>query len=348
MNPGLRARLARAVAGLAVAALLLAGAGAALRKADDHARRDLDEQLLYLPNEKLLTHFTGGMSSIIANMLWLHCIQYTAKELHGARAFEWLRHMVYTVVRLDPNFVGAYRYGAVFLAMLKADDDAGIELLRQGIRENPWAWELPYELGMIWLLNRHTHPASEEIASHYFAMSVATGRAPDFVKELTLSLQEKHDLRDIERDMWLSLAHSEDGIMRDLAERRLIELTLRETAEALSEAVRIYRTHTGRAPESLQALVEQGLISHIPEDPLGGRFLMDDSGEVLNTTLLDARADRMRNQIRNALGVYQRRHGNWPESLEALAEAGFLFEAPEHPNPEREWRYDPASGELQD
>ena len=41
-----------------------------------------DEELLYLPNENLLNHFTAGLSSVVADLLWLRTIHYTVKEFH--------------------------------------------------------------------------------------------------------------------------------------------------------------------------------------------------------------------------------------------------------------------------
>lgn len=106
--------------------------------------QNLDEQLLYLPNEKLLRHFAGGMDSIVADLLWLRCIQYTALHFKTDRKFTWLRLMCGVITRLDPYFAPVYRHGGMFLAALDANDDAGLQLLHSGIEKNPDAWELPY------------------------------------------------------------------------------------------------------------------------------------------------------------------------------------------------------------
>jgi len=187
----------------------------------------VDDELLYLPNEKLLTHFTGGMSSIIANMLWLRCVRYIAEEAKGARNFEWLEEMLHTVVRLDPYFVDAYRFGGLFLAALKAEDDAGLALLHKGIKQNPNAWELPYECAMIYLLNRRDHPHASIRAAHYLAMSAATGEAPPFVADVASKLQSEHNLVEIEFEMWARMAQSNDAFLRELAETKLQELQQR-------------------------------------------------------------------------------------------------------------------------
>ena len=101
---------------------------------DASRQTGFDEELLYLPNEKLLNHFTGGLDSVVADLLWLQCIQYTAEEFKGDHKYVWLNHMTDTITRLDPYFVDVYRYGGVFLAALKADNDASVNLMKRGMR----------------------------------------------------------------------------------------------------------------------------------------------------------------------------------------------------------------------
>ncbi len=43
----------------------------------------LEEELLYLPNDKLLSHFTAGLDSVVADVLWLRTIQYAVMEFHN-------------------------------------------------------------------------------------------------------------------------------------------------------------------------------------------------------------------------------------------------------------------------
>jgi len=212
---------------LAALVLVLFAASVLAQQGANRHRADIDTELLYLPNEKLMTHFTGGMSSIIANLLWLRCVSYIAEEARGARNFEWLEQMLRTVVRLDPHFVDVYRYGGLFLAALKAEDDAGLALLHEGIKRNPHAWELPYECAMIYLLNRRDHPESRTRAARYLAMSAATGNAPPHVAEVAAKLYGDHDLLEIEFDMWARMAQSDDAFLRELAESKLRELQQR-------------------------------------------------------------------------------------------------------------------------
>jgi hypothetical protein len=318
----------------------------AMDKSRDEA---FDEELLYLPNEHLLTHFTGGMNTIVADLLWLRCIQYTAEHFRGDGKFVWLDHMCRTITDLDPNFVPVYRFGGIFLAALKADDDASIELLRKGIANNPEAWELSYEAAMIYLLNRRDRPESPAMAAQYLAMSVETGEAPEFVMTLAESLSTQHDLGAVERQMWANLAEGDDKFMSDLAQRKLIELQIREQVALLNEAMTRYADRHGTPAATLDELITGGILSEMPQqpDPLGGRYVIDGAGDVQNTTLLDAAVDRRLNRIRADLRLFQREYGHWPETLDEVVEREIAGFVPPHPYDDRTWSYDPATGEVE-
>ena len=341
-------RLRRPLIGLLCIVVGLLCTSTAQRRVDDVRERAeaAGEELLYLPNEKLLVHFTGGMDSVIADLLWIRCIQYTAEHFKGDGEYLWLYHMCSVATRLDPHFMPVYRYGAIFLSSLKADDDASLKLLHRGMEHCPHDWELPYEAAMIYLLGRRDHPGSHERAAHYLAMAVETGSAPAFVVEVASSLQSQYNLTEIERRMWEATLESGDDLLRDLAERKLAELALGETCGKLDEAVAEYRKRTGRSPSSLGDLVRDRVVVALPEDPLGGRYFLDADGVVQNTTLLDSRAARSLKNLRRALDVFRRKVGRWPSALDELITEGVMGEIARHPYAGRTWQYDPETGEI--
>lgn len=329
-----------------VVVALLAFVVMAQHRIDARRGGPLEDEARYLPNEKLLSHFTGGMGSIVADMVWLKCLLYTGKHYRGDRDFTWLHHMCETVVRLDPHFVPAFRYGGIFLAALNVDDDAGMALLKQGMVHNPEAWQLPYEVAMIYLLDRRDQPDSTTQAARYLAMAVETGNAPEFVVEVATSLQIQYDLVEIERTMWENSLKSDDRFLRELAERKLQELSLREACTELNKAVGMFNERHGRMPKTINDLVEGKILASAPTDPLGGTFFIGPDGEVLNTTLLDEQTSRVLNRIRNSIRSFQRENGRWPKSLEELIDAGIRKEIPPHPHAGRSWQYDPMTGDV--
>jgi len=327
-------------------ALAFAGIVTAQRQIDGMKQKAFYDELLYLPNEKLLNHFTAGMSSIIADFLWIRCVHYTAQHFKGDGKFTWLNHMCNMITRLDPYFAAVYRYGGIFLAALKADDDAGIDLLKRGMVRNPDAWELPYEIAMTYLLNRGDQPDSPIHAARYLAMAVETGKAPAFVADVASSLQGAHNLTDIERAMWEKTRTSEDPFLRDLAQRKLVELDLRGTCAALDRAIQAYTARFNRPPRTLEDLVAGRVIDPIPADPFGGTFFIDSTGAAQNTTVLDSRVERTRNALRTAINAYNKTQGRWLASLQDLVTAHIMDALPPHPYTNRTWQYDPGTGEI--
>ncbi|HDP35730.1 MAG TPA: hypothetical protein ENN29_11555 [Candidatus Hydrogenedentes bacterium] len=341
------ARGRKIVAALLVVMFCYAATIGALVAVDSTRTTEGMDEILYLPNEKLLAYFTAGLNTVIADLLWLHCIQYTALENRGQRHFTWLEHMLFTATRLDPYFTEVYRYGAMFLAALRADPEASLRLAQAGIKVNPYAWQLPYEAAMVFLLNKREESDSRYFATQYLSMSAATGRAPGGVVNLAAKLQDEFDLTEFEKDLWYEMLESEDKFIRELAERKLIEIELRSVCRILNERLDMFAQRTGRRASSFEELIDAGLIAAVPEDPLGGHFFIGEDGSAYNTSLLDDMIIRAKNVLITNVKFYQERYGVWPDSLETLTDAGLLEEIPAHPWPGKQWQYDPGTGEVE-
>lgn len=306
-------------------------------------QRTSSKELLYLPNEKLLRYFTAGLDTIVADLLWIHCLLYVGSEIHGDYKFEWLEKMLNAVVQLDPYFREVYRFGSIFLSSLRADSDAALNLLHRGIYYRPETWDLPYEAGMIYLLNRANQPNSKKLAGYYFAMSAATGKAPQFIVDLAEKLNYEHDLIEIERDMWSKLLNSEDKLLRDLAERKMIQVEIKQICRELTKRLKQYVSQYNKFPEGLEEL---GLAKESIIDPLGGKFFITKSGKVENTTILDEQLERNRHLIENGIKTFYERFGRYPSTLQELIEKHVMTFIPEQPYENREWDYNPNIGTL--
>ena len=336
-----------------VVAPLVLGVGlsclSGLQRQIDGAREEAvgQDELLYLPNEKLLDHFTCGFSSVIADVLWLRCIQYTVSEFHNPeRKFTWLEHMCQTIARLDPHFVGAYQYGGMLLAAIDADE-AGLKLLRQGLVNRPDTWELPFETAKIYVLNRRDEPGSPAMASYYLALAGRDSDHPEYFLEWAQAIQLRHNLAEDGRRIWEGLlATTSDGFMRELAERKLQELNLHEAVDTLNRISEEYEKRVGRKATRFEDFEAAGLITGHPTDPLGGEFLLDADGRVRNTTLMDMSVDRRLRKLRAAVAAFEKDTGRWPTTLEELAPSDLLKSVPDHPYPGRQWDYEPATGKI--
>jgi tetratricopeptide (TPR) repeat protein len=319
------------------------------RKLDDGEDSSvLDEELLYLPNERLLVHFTAGLHSVVADVLWLRCVQYTAKEFHSQEhKFTWLEHMTQTITRLDPYFADVYRYGGTLLAAIGAPRPA-LNLLREGVRNRPDRWELPYEIANVYILNLREEEGAATAASYY--LSMAAERNPehrDFLMQWAYRIQVKENLQEEGKRVWQTmLATSGSRMMRELAARKLSLLEVTEIVELLNTASESYEEQEGRPPRSLRDLAEAGLVQGRPPDPLGGQYFVGPEGEVYSTTLLDDdKAERLR-VIQRAVDGYVDEFGSPPDRLQDVIDQGFIKGLPPHPYPSRTWQYDPETGAV--
>ena len=335
----------RAIA-LACALAIFFGAVGAQMQVNKAREADQGEEILFLPNQKLLNHFTGGLNNIVADLLWIRCIGYIATQSKGERNFNWLNQMLNTVVQLDPYFGDVYRHGGMFLAALKADDDAGIDLLERGIVANPHNYQLPYELAMIFLLNRKDEPGSEERATYYLSMAAAMDGCPKFIVNLADELHGRYNLEDVEVAMWQRMAHNDDKLLRELGERKLLEIEIRDYTKQLNDAVLTFHQKTGRFPQSLEELAGAQIIPVAINDKLGGSFFLGEDGVIRNTTLLDEAVKSALKMLEGGLAQYREKHGAWPPSLETLLDDGLIPRVPEHPYPGQTWHYDAETGTV--
>ncbi len=340
-----RGKLGTSITLFLVVALFL-GAVGAQHQLDQARARPKQDDLRFLPNEKLLAHFTAGLGSVVADLLWLQCVNYVAVEQHGARSFKWLSLMLETITRLDPYFHDVYLYGGIFLAALRADDAAALTLFERGMVAAPDSWELPYQAAMVYLLNRGNESDSRRNAGFYVSMSAATGAAPEYITTLAERLQMDYDLGEMEEEMWHGMLANDDTLLRELAERKLLEAELKKAAKGLTAQARRFRQDIGRPPASVEELCAALRIAP-PQDPLGGRFFIDVNGDVQNTTVLDTIVQRYRTLIEAAITNYREKNGAPPPSLEAMINPLVITEIPKHPYPGQEWHYDPATGTLQ-
>jgi hypothetical protein len=304
---------------------------------------DESDELLYLPNEKLLNHFTVGQQGLVADLLWLQCIQYTAKEFRGDFKFTWLTQMTDNIVRLDPYYHDVYQWGGQLLAMLKHDSDAGIDLMKRGIPHHPDRWELPFEIARTHILNRNDPVAG----ARYLAMAATTGDPPPFVLDWAKNLQRLHSLTDLQRAMWQDILDtSEDESMQALAERKLVEADLADIVMQLNKVSDHFEASTGRRAASFEELEAAGLIEGRPSDPLGGEFFVDPDGRFQSTSILDSQVQERGQVLEGWIGQFKKAEGRYPKSLDELVASEHASALPTYPYRGATWRYDPATGSV--
>ena len=333
-----------------LACLMLVATASWMQRTQIYPRTDhgIDEDLLYLPNENLITHFTAGLSGVLADLLWIQTISYASEEFNSKeKKFTWLQHMVATVTRMDPYYEDAYATGGMMLAALGQDDRA-LPLLQRGLVNLPRSTRIPEELVSIYLLNRRKDPGAAAMTLHYMNILAQNSSQPQYYIEWMDRIRRSNSLEGEARRVWLDLFQSStDDFVRDLARAQIAALDAESAVQILNKAVADFVEQNDSPPQSIDQLL-RFLGDNAPQlyQELGEFYIDDD--HVVRSSLLDVRsADRRKRSILAKIDNYFKRNGAFPESLDALLEANPDLNL-QHPRAAYRWRYDPSTGNLTD
>jgi len=306
-----------------------------------------DEELLYLPNNKLMKHFTAGMNNVVADVLWLRTIQYMSQEFHSKEhKFTWLDQMCTTVTVLDPNFEDAWVKGGTFMASIGSDEKA-IAYLKKGMVQIPSSHEIPYEIAKVYLLNRKDDPDAPVALSHYIRMAGARHK-PEYRKRFfkwANRVLEDNNLAGEAYAIWKDVLDNEtDPFLRKLAQTNLDNVVANENIRRMNEMVENYIIQTGRAPVDLEQLVASGLLASVPAEPKIGAYYLHD-GTVYHSVIQENLRVGMIVSLDRELFRFKEERERYPDTLDEL-EDFFGGTIPDYPHPDQEWIYNPHTGNI--
>jgi tetratricopeptide (TPR) repeat protein len=301
---------------------------------------DVVEELTYFPSGKFLKVADLGFDALVADVMWCRAIQYYGAHRKTDQAYPLAEHIFSMITDLDPQFVSAYRFGAIVLSEDVGASGAAIDLLRKGIRSNPETWEIPFDLGFLYFVKRNDWAK----AAHYFRLASRVENSPEIAKRFTAFAYNKAGKTEVARALWEQLyASTGNRVIRDAAELAIKDIDLDVTLERLSELVARFHRSTGSFPGKLSDLVRAGLAGEIPRDPFDGFYFIDPTTKrVLSTTRVTREAARTTATLEKAVERYSRRTGCLPRSLDEIKSEGLLEKVPEVEG--ARVAYDPATG----
>jgi hypothetical protein len=246
--------------------------------------RQLDSEraeLIYLPPTTFLRTVSLGYQQALADLLWFRAISYFGRHYRSDRIYSWLASMCNAVTDLDPRAEYVYRFGGVILPWEADQVDDGIALLQKGARNIPESWQLHYMLGFSYYFFRGDLAA----ASRTLRKASFLPGAPEYVTRLAVTVDAAHQGPNRAVDFLTELeGHDVGGEMRQVIRQRIRELSLSGHIDVLEAAARTFQDRAGRPPTDLGELVAAGLLANIPEEPFGGRYVLDPASQHVVST----------------------------------------------------------------
>ncbi len=284
----------RTAASIALAALLMTGAGAlGVAREIEYPEPIVRGDSLYFTSGAMLRRLTAGYNALAADLYWIRTIQYYGDvklRLAGLQAapdpaeppsYDLLHPMLDLTTSLDPRFTIAYRFGAIFLAEAypggPGRPDLAVALLEKGLQEQPDKWEYMQDAGFVNYWWKHDYKAAAE----WFKRASQVKGAPWFLEPLAATTLAEGGDRRSSRTIWEALRQSAelDWVRKD-AERRLQQLDALDFIESVQARVNEARARTGRAFGDWNSLIQAGAIPGLPVDPAGVPYDIDANGVV--------------------------------------------------------------------
>jgi len=251
---------------------------------------EIDELAIRSP--KLIKRMSLEYAPLVGAIYWTRAVQYYGdKHRLGDRKLDLLWPLLDIATTLDPQLIVAYRFGSTFLGE-KPPAGAGqpelaVELLKQGLKENPDEWRLYYDLGFVYYVDMKDYAK----ASAAFEEGSKNPKAYIWMKVLAAKIAGEGESPETSYFLWQQVYNTTtDKYIKQNAADHLILMRAQLDLKQIDRLADAYEKKTGRRPTRMAELVEAGLLEGIMKDPDGYPYVLGESGKAelnLNSPLLE-------------------------------------------------------------
>lgn len=273
-------RSRRAHAAVLVAAIAAFGSAVLLQTVRDRSypRDSLEtRRMLYVRSGPAMQRIALSFDALAADVYWIRAIQHYGGDrlARGAagRNYQLLYPLLDLTTSLDPYFVIAYRFGAIFLAEPypggPGRPDQAVALLRKGMAAQPTKWQYYYDTAFVYYFHVHDYVA----AAHWFRRGAEQPNAPNWLMPMAAAMLSRGDDRLTARFLWRQMLQSEQEWLRRTAQRSLLQLDALDRIDQIETKIRMSPLEGGQY--SWQELVRRRILPGIPIDPTSTPFDID-------------------------------------------------------------------------
>jgi tetratricopeptide (TPR) repeat protein len=237
--------------------------------------------IIYIPSGQSLKYVTFGYDSLMADLIYLWAIQYFSEQTIWER-FDYLDHIFSIIAELDPQYLDPYEIGALIAVYDAKDLNLAFKILDRGLEKNPKQWILPLQAGHFAQMLAKNY----EVAQKYYKKTMEIEGAPDIARRLYANAAFRISDYKTAWQNWLEIYETAtDERVIKIASNHLYRTKAAMDFETLKSAIESYKNKHGRAPERLQQLVSEGIITAIPKDLDGEDYLYNSETEVITTRI---------------------------------------------------------------
>lgn len=240
------------------------------------------DEVLYVSSPKALKRLSLGYNGLLADIYWTRAVQYFgSKHVQRSEDYKLLAPLLEITTTLDPKLLVAYEFGSNFLTAKPPEGagmpDQAIALVKQGIRDNPDEWQLYYDLGFIYYMDRKDYRS----AADAFAQGSRLPDAHPFMKLMAARAAQEGGEAQMARMLWTTTYETtQSKDIKANAAAHLRALRVDEDVTTLEALQARYREKTGHFASSFPELESAGMLRGTPRDPLGAPYKLAPEGKV--------------------------------------------------------------------
>lgn len=257
--------------------MLTCAVGVQMARERVYPRETVDDQVLYVRSGTVMEKAALSYDAVLADVYWVRALQhYGGNRLKAGdtKRYDLLYPLLDLTTTLDPGFILAYRFGAIFLAEPQPGGagrpDLAIALLKKGVSAKPEKWDYYHDIGFVYYWNLHDYTSAAE----WFKRGGDLPGAPWWLKTYAATMLVRGGDRQASRFMWQQLGQTDDQWMRETAQLRLLQLDALDHIDTLERAVKEFARVTGTMPASWEQLIAAGRLRGIPLDPVGTPYVL--------------------------------------------------------------------------
>ncbi len=264
----LLARAARATIALALAA----ATGLVASRVAVPEERPYDVPVV--PTAGTLRWLLPSHPTLAANLYWLRAVQYIGEQRGDERGWDRLLPLAELVTDLDPGHGYAYQVAGTILSAVGRIDEAN-RILEKGMRNVPERYILPYHRAF----NAFYYQGDFEAAGRFVEIAARTPGAPAHLRQNVLAYYVKGQRADLAiRYLEDALRAAQDDESRKAVAAQLEQARVERAAAIVDDALARYRAAVGFPALTPWALVAEGFLPALPDDPAGGEWIIDGEG----------------------------------------------------------------------
>lgn len=188
-------------------------------------------------NKNLLRIFSVGNKRTISNILWVQTLMQSDEAHYQGQAGEnWMYRRFETIAELDPLFYQNYRWGGMYLSIIKNDMEAASAIFDKGLQHYPDDYELNYRQGF----NHYFELGDFEKGLHYLNRIADHPKTPLSIKLIINKLRfETSANYDFALNyLWYNIQNEKDPVLLNKLHQDYYALKAERDLNCLNEGKR--------------------------------------------------------------------------------------------------------------